>query len=284
MATPVRNTQATGNLLATRLGGGDSWRVAHVIFVNGCADSPRLPEDMKGIFAAPPPGEVYWGGANGDFVKAALEYFGAPRGATTFTNEPFGTTESTERAPNRPPNVTEYRGEFLHYLSAWDRRELGRRAYQAYWRNRNFGISDSARQRIAFVTHSMGAAYSHGLMEGIVASGLRIAYTVHINPFQAGAGYFRGDENGMSTAHVQTSNDPVVWVDPVSIGGLTDSWERIKARGWTPAASQILRDGPDDIRYAHAYPISQKRDFWFPNRAPAAFGLASAGGSLSASA
>jgi hypothetical protein len=272
--------QPTGNLLAARLGGGAGWYVAHILFVNGCADSPRLPAEMKGVFAAPAPGATYWGGSNGAFVQGATEYFHAPRGAVTFTNEAFGTDESPEVAPNRPANVKEYRGEHLHYLASWDRRELGRRAYKAYWgkARKNFGIADLFQQRIAVVTHSMGAAYSHGLMDGLAADGFRIAYTVHINPFQAGAGHFRGDEHGMRTAHVQSWNDPVVWIDYVSMPGLTDSWERIKARGWTPGAQQIIRkDGPDDIRYAHAGPIGQGRAFWYPKGAPAAFGLASAG-------
>jgi hypothetical protein len=237
--------------------------VGHILFVNGLA-SDRLSTTEQSVFGAPPAGERYW---SRDFVEGAAAYFGVDAAAVTFTNEPFGAIATGGQ-----------------YLNASARRTLGAGNFKKYWGSRNFGLSNTRTQAIAVVTHSMGAAYSHGLMDEIKSGGINIAMIVHINPFQPASGAYSGTDFGF-TAHVQTENDPVVrniprWVTFLGsflpgirdIARIIDEWRRIQQPGWLPGAKPILRPGPSDLRFAHYHPIGQGRGFWFPSGQRAAFG------------
>ena len=228
-------------------------RVVNLYFVGGLARD-NLSNEEQSVFGAPWAGQRYW---TRDFVNGALRYFGLAgaswSNAVKFTSEPFGF-------------LHHWNTHGVNHISPLNRKYLGIRQYTEYMWDQNFGITGPG-QGVAVITHSMGAAYSMGLMEKMHGKGIPIAMAVHINPFQPASGACTPTRD--FHVHVQTENDYVVRDSPIPVLGLENG---VKQAGWIAGAKSIMRAGPANVLYAHYHPISQGEAFWFPGGARAAFG------------
>lgn len=158
--------------------------VGRIFFVNGLIGG-----------GSPPAGKEYWNHnfpKGSPFVNAAKGVFASRQGGAYQEPKTFYTTYDFH--PVRNHIKADYR---------W------RRGYE------NAGVYGSAltqyldprHHSLVFVTHSMGAAYSEGMMEKLKADGWFIHAAVHLNPFQPA--YFRRSTPESRTIHYQNPDDPV---------------------------------------------------------------------------
>ena len=229
----------------------------------------NLSPDELSLVQAPYSGEVYWPRG---FVAHACNYFGVPRTAVSFTYEPFGFTQAIARGEQ-------------NYLDPRVRARMGLRAYRAYLANRNFGVS-TTKHRVAVITHSMGAAYSLGIMSGMAQNGILVGMSLHINPFQPDGNVFEQAHEFGHAVHCQTKNDYVVRPIPAALlllakhagPGLWALERAIKQPGKMRSVEEYqLLDGPkidnwQQVLSAHVEPLYQPRDFWRPDGKPRRFG------------
>ncbi|MEX1368391.1 MAG: hypothetical protein AB1Z98_34990 [Nannocystaceae bacterium] len=239
-------------------------QITSLYFVGGLS-SRNLSTVEQSLIDAPPPGRGYWvRNGNWGFVTGAMRYFGLQgsswRNVCKFTSEPFGFVDHRMRTG-------------VDHLDPLGRKYRGIRQYTSYMWDQNFGITGPG-QGVVVITHSMGAAYSMGLMEKMHGRGIPIAMAVHINPFQPASGACTPSRD--FHVHVQTDNDIVTRDVPLfgsPVLDIVNLFEGvIKQPGWIAGAKPIMRPGPFNPTQAHYGPISDGEAFWFPNGARAAFG------------
>lgn len=149
--------------------------VEKIIFVNGFLG-----------FGSPKGGAEYWGGADGNFVKTAQEYF---KGRTTpfFTNFDYHNMFSTTAMLKDDG-----------YIYA-----------EKYYEDIVKGTDHNA-DVFCFVSHSMGGAFSEGMAKYLKEKGLTVEVFVYIDAWRPSELNKSGDENNKTKVIDATiTNDPV---------------------------------------------------------------------------
>jgi hypothetical protein len=191
-----------------------------IIFINGKIGG-----------GSPPPGEPYWGGRNGSFVKGAQQYFG------DYTNPQF--------IPYQPTYLS----------SAKDRTEEGREYAKEHLAELTAGLQDGEQFRI--VSHSMGGAFAEGVIEVLKENGYIVAQSVFINTFQA-ADIADNQDAAKGTGVTDFSIDYQNTDDPVINNPIRSSPGYMKGVSMTIGQPS----GVKDIREKHASPIWRGAQFW----------------------
>ncbi len=188
-----------------------------IIFVNGKIGG-----------GSPPKGAPYWNGLKGIFVQKAIHYFNTDN--IYFTDQ-----------------------DYSYLSSAYKRRKDGYQ-YGIHYLKKITDTIPASNVHFKIITHSMGAAYSEGIIDALKANHYAVDEILHLNPFQAAD--IQSNKNGVNgiETHVidfQNTNDLLI-NNPFrsSPGDIKNADKKIRIKsplGWL---------------YVHRSPITQAEEFW----------------------
>ncbi len=108
-----------------------------------------------------------------------------------------------------------------HLLSSAAKRR--RSGYEYAKENYSRLVSDLDKdESFRFVTHSMGAAFAEGMAEYLREQGRIVDIMLHFSPFQA-AGVEASTNPDVLTIDIQTENDPILKLSPMSQGHIVNA-------------------------------------------------------------
>jgi hypothetical protein len=215
--------------------------VGRIFFVNGLIGG-----------GSPPAGKPYWnrGYADGSpFVRKAKGLFASREGGVYHEPSTYYSTYAFDPAQD--------------HLVTGRRVEIGRSTAARYGKEITKYL-DPKHHSLVFVTHSMGAAYSEGMMSKLKEDGWFVSAAIHLNPFQPAYIHLSEPrERTGRTIHYQNPDDPVTrevggdwrWAVNILSPVLAGAESGVKGAGWIDGAIRVEHpSGLSDLRTIHASP------------------------------